>query len=75
MEIPEFGQQWAQSEKYYDYLDDVWIDTSPIVYCMEKIGDNDGFYNFLKLVPIFPDWLIAWIIGARRMGKTDAELR
>ena len=74
MEIPEYGQQWAQSEKYYDYQAKIWIDESPIRYCMRLIGENSGFYNFQKLEPIFNDWLIAWIIGARRMGKTDAEL-
>ena len=74
MEIPEYGQQWAQSEKYYDYQAKTWIDESPIRYCMRLIGENGGFYNFQKLEPRFDEWLIAWIIGARRMGKTDAEL-
>lgn len=75
MEIPIFGQQWASSDRYWDYVDKKWIDESPIRYCMRIIAENGGFYNFSKLEECFDSWLMAWIIGARRMGKTDAELQ
>lgn len=51
------------------------MEESPIRHCMKIIGENSGFFSFLKIEDVFDEWLIAWIIGARRMGKTDAELQ
>lgn len=42
---------------------------------MEIIGNNDNWFNFEKILQNFDDNLFFWVIGARRMGKTDAELR
>lgn len=73
--FPEFGEQWADSPRYWDYIEKKWVEDSPIRDCMRRIGENNGFYNFQKLEKEFDEWLIAWVIGARRMGKTDAELQ
>lgn len=75
MEAPEWGQQWADAPKHWDYIAQEWTEESPIRVCMRMIGENAGFFNFGKLERCFDDWLIAWVIGARRMGKTDAELQ
>lgn len=74
-EPPEFGTQWADAPAHYDHIDKCWITESPIEYCMKKIGDNDGWMNFLKVIPYFDQTAIFWLIGARRLGKTDVGLR
>lgn len=38
---------------------------------MIEIGDNNGFYNAKKILPSFDDTMIYFIIGERRIGKTD----
>lgn len=73
--IPVFGEQWADAATYYDYIDERWVDYSPIRRCMEEIGDNDGWWSAMKILPHFEEALIFWVIGARRIGKTDYELR
>ena len=42
---------------------------------LTAIGDNDGWYNGLRILPYFDDTAMFWIIGARRIGKTDLVLR
>ena len=42
---------------------------------MESYGNNGGWYNAQKILPYFDDHLIFWVVGARRMGKTDLMLR
>ena len=42
---------------------------------LTAIGDNDGWYNGLRILPHFDDTAMFWIIGARRIGKTDLVLR
>lgn len=44
---------------------------SPIREVLEQIGDNDGWYNPGKLTQRFDDTMVYWIIGERRIGKTD----
>lgn len=44
---------------------------NPIKECMKAIGDNGGFYNAKKILPSFNDTMIYFIIGERRIGKTD----
>lgn len=43
--------------------------------CITDIGDNDGWASFLKLLRNAPDCPLWFIIGARRIGKTDVSLR
>lgn len=38
-------------------------------------GDNGGWYNPKKLLPYFDDTMLMFIIGERRIGKTDLMLR
>ena len=49
--------------------------TNPIKQLLESYGDNDGFFNPLKLLPHFDDTILFYIVGARRIGKTDLFLR
>lgn len=36
-----------------------------------EIGDNDGYYNGKKILPSFDRTMVYFIIGERRIGKTD----
>ena len=49
--------------------------TNPIKSLLESYGDNEGWYNPLKLLPYFDDTILFYIVGARRIGKTDLFLR
>ena len=42
--------------------------------CILEIGDNEGWASFLKLLRAAPDCPIWFMIGARRIGKTDVSL-
>lgn len=44
---------------------------NPIKACIKEIGNNDGFYNLKKLLPGFDSTMVYFIIGERRIGKTD----
>ena len=46
----------------------------PIRWCLETIGRNDGYYSGLKILPHYDDTMAFWLIGARRIGKTDLFL-
>ena len=48
---------------------------NPIKQLLIEYGNNDGWYNGLKILPHFDDTMIMMIIGARRIGKTDLFLR
>ena len=41
---------------------------------IEELGDNDGWASFRKLLKAAPDCPIWFMIGARRIGKTDFAL-
>lgn len=38
---------------------------------MMEIGDNNGYYNAKKILPSFDRTMVYFIIGERRIGKTD----
>lgn len=47
-----------------------------IIECMERLGDNDGFYSPQKILDdLRDDAMVAYIVGERRIGKTDYFLR
>lgn len=48
---------------------------NPIKRILKDLGDNDGWYNARKIMRYFDDTLIFWILGERRIGKTDLFLR
>lgn len=48
---------------------------NPIKQLMTEYGKNDGWYNAQQILPYFDDTVMFWIIGARRIGKTDFFLR
>ena len=48
---------------------------SPILEVLRDLGNNDGWYNPLKWLDHFDDYMVYWIIGERRIGKTDLFLR
>lgn len=47
----------------------------PIKAILTALGHNDGWYSGEKILPYYDDTVIFWIIGARRIGKTDLLLR
>lgn len=47
----------------------------PIKAILTAIGYNEGWYSALKILPHYDETMIFWIIGARRIGKTDLYLR
>ena len=47
----------------------------PIKAILTAIGRNEGWYNACKILPYYDDTMVFWIIGARRIGKTDLYLR
>ena len=49
--------------------------TNPIKQLLESYGDNNGFFNPLKLLPHFDDTILFYIVGARRIGKTHLFVR
>lgn len=48
---------------------------NPIKQLLIEYGDNDGWYNGLKILPHFDYSMLMNIVGARRIGKTDLFLR
>lgn len=42
--------------------------------CLEKLGDNGGWYNAQKILPYIDECMMLWIVGERRIGKTDLML-
>lgn len=48
---------------------------NPILYLLRSYGDNGGRYNALKILPHLDRCMVAFILGARRIGKTDLFLR
>lgn len=48
---------------------------NPIRAVLEYIGDNGGWYNAGKILPHFDETMVFWIIGERRIGKTDLLLQ
>lgn len=49
--------------------------TYPVDACILKIGKNDGWASFMKLYAEAPDCPLWFMIGARRIGKTDLALQ
>lgn len=48
---------------------------SPIKSILVAIAKNEGWYSGIKILPYYDDAMVLWIIGARRIGKTDLFLR
>ena len=48
---------------------------NPIKELLESYGDNDGWYNPKRILEHFDDTILYFIVGARRIGKTDLFLR
>ena len=48
---------------------------NPIMELLRSYGDNGGRYNALKILPHLEQCMVAFILGARRIGKTDLFLR
>lgn len=48
---------------------------NPIKTLLIEYGQNDGWYNAKKILPSFDVTMVFWIIGERRIGKTDLFLR
>lgn len=48
---------------------------SAIKDLIEGYGDNDGWYNANKIMPYYDSTMLFFIIGERRIGKTDFFLR
>lgn len=42
---------------------------------MRSLGDNNGYYNPGKILPYLDDTMVFFIVGERRIGKTDYFLR
>lgn len=42
-----------------------------ILEAMKELNPNDGYYSTDKLIPYFDDAMIFFIVGERRIGKTD----
>lgn len=38
---------------------------------LEKLGTNEGWYNAGRILPHLDDCMVFWIVGERRIGKTD----
>ena len=47
----------------------------PIKATLKAIGDNEGWFSGLKILPYYDECAIFWLIGERRIGKTDLLLR
>ncbi len=49
---------------------------NPIKAILQYYGDNDGWFNALRsILPNFDEYMVFWLIGERRIGKTDLMLR
>lgn len=49
---------------------------NPIKALLQYYGNNDGWYNGERsILPNFDEYMIYWLIGERRIGKTDLMLR
>ena len=48
---------------------------NPIKQLLIEYGNNDGWYNGLKILPYFDETMLMLLVGARRTGKTDLFLR
>ena len=48
---------------------------NPIKELLESYGDNDGWYNPRRILEHFDSTILYFIVGARRIGKTDLFLR
>lgn len=48
---------------------------NPIKKILQSYGNNSGFYNPRKILKHFDDTMLFFILGARRIGKTDMFLR
>ena len=48
---------------------------NPITELLRSYGDNGGRYNALKILPYLDRCMVSFILGARRIGKTDLFLR
>ena len=46
-----------------------------ILDVLTRIGGNDGWYNPRKWLQLYPETMVYWIIGERRIGKTDMFLQ
>ena len=44
---------------------------NPIKELLESYGDNDGWYNPKRILEHFDDTILYFIVGARRIGKTN----
>ena len=54
---------------------DVCQTMSYVDQCIREIGDNEGWASFEKLLDEAPNCPIWYMIGARRIGKTDVALK